>query len=40
MFVAATRARDSLVITRHGEPSRFLPIADDRPFRSPAKRSG
>ena len=27
LFVAATRARDSLVITWHGEPSRFLPVA-------------
>jgi superfamily I DNA/RNA helicase len=25
LFVAATRARDSLVISWHGEPSRFLP---------------
>jgi superfamily I DNA/RNA helicase/mRNA-degrading endonuclease RelE of RelBE toxin-antitoxin system len=25
LFVAATRARDSLVITWHGQPSRFLP---------------
>jgi superfamily I DNA/RNA helicase/mRNA-degrading endonuclease RelE of RelBE toxin-antitoxin system len=27
LFVAATRARDSLVISWHGEPSRFLPPA-------------
>lgn len=25
LFVAATRARDSLVLSWHGEPSRFLP---------------
>lgn len=25
LFVAATRARDSLVISWHGQPSRFLP---------------
>jgi superfamily I DNA/RNA helicase len=27
LFVAATRARDSLVISWHGQPSRFLPPA-------------
>ncbi len=25
LFVAATRARDSLVMSWHGQPSRFLP---------------
>ena len=25
LFVAATRARDALVISWHGQPSRFLP---------------
>ncbi|MGW5880294.1 UvrD-helicase domain-containing protein [Nocardiopsis terrae] len=28
LFVAATRARDSLVVSWHGEPSRFLPKQD------------
>lgn len=28
LFVAATRARDSLLITWHGRPSRFLPLPE------------
>jgi superfamily I DNA/RNA helicase/mRNA-degrading endonuclease RelE of RelBE toxin-antitoxin system len=30
LFVAATRARDALVISWHGQPSRFLPVSRDR----------
>ncbi|MCX2971412.1 MULTISPECIES: hypothetical protein [Streptomyces] len=31
LFVAATRARDALALTRHGEPSRFLAPLLPRP---------
>src|ERR1035441_5802876 len=37
LFVAATRARDALVISWHGQPSRFLPPSSATPC--PSKSS-